>query len=193
MAGLPDILNAVGSAFGVRTEKEPAHEVLATLGPETGVRRYPVRRAYEVRLPAEDAGRAFDMLFRSIREASIPMTSPVESGTGIPMTAPVEGTTTGHGYTMRFFLPDGMADPPPPTVPGVTLIAVPGQTLGVRRFAGLAGAEKVSAREGALRDALRVAGWTVTGARLEWYYDPPWAVPPLRRNEVALPVERAAG
>ena len=31
-------------------------------------------------------------------------------------------------------------------------------------------------------------GWKVTGPRVVWFYDPPWTLPPMRRNEVAFPV-----
>ncbi|WP_376097366.1 heme-binding protein [Roseomonas sp. CCTCC AB2023176] len=199
MVTLSDILNGVAGAFGARTEPEPRHEVLKRIGDAMEIRRYPVRWAYEVRMDAPDTEEAFGKLFRTIQGANaggatIPMTAPVERAGGqrIRMTAPVERKAADDGWTMRFFLPDEMQQPPEPTEPGVTLVQAPVQVLGVRRFSGTAGKDRLSMEEGALRDALRLAGWRVTGPRIGWFYDPPWCLPPLRRNEVALEVERVA-
>jgi SOUL heme-binding protein len=36
------------------------------------------------------------------------------------------------------------------------------------------------------------SGWTVAGPAVDWFYDPPWTLAMLRRNEVAVPVRRAS-
>ena len=41
------------------------------------------------------------------------------------------------------------------------------------------------------REVLRLlqgSGWSPTGDPVSWFYDPPWTLPFLRRNEVAVPV-----
>jgi hypothetical protein len=30
--------------------------------------------------------------------------------------------------------------------------------------------------------------WEAAGEPVAWFYDPPWTIPALRRNEVAVPV-----
>jgi hypothetical protein len=30
--------------------------------------------------------------------------------------------------------------------------------------------------------------WQPQGEPVAWFYDPPWTLPPLRRNEAAVPV-----
>jgi hypothetical protein len=32
------------------------------------------------------------------------------------------------------------------------------------------------------------SGWQPAGAAEAWFYDPPWTIPALRRNEIAVPV-----
>jgi hypothetical protein len=35
---------------------------------------------------------------------------------------------------------------------------------------------------------LREKGFEPTGPPFAWFYDPPWTIPVLRRNEVVVPV-----
>jgi hypothetical protein len=36
---------------------------------------------------------------------------------------------------------------------------------------------------------LNETGFEATGAPVAWFYDPPWTLPVLQRNEIAVPVE----
>ena len=198
------------SVFGVRSGTEqPAYEVVAQLGEAAEVRRYGPRLAAEVEVEASDAGEGRNAAFRILAayifganraRQEIAMTAPVEvagesEGRGIAqkieMTAPVE-TASGEGgrLTMRFFLPAGltMATVPTPEDPRVRILTVPGQTLAVRRFTGWRGASEVDAEEAELREALDGTAWRPAGESAAFFYDPPWTIPFLRRNEVVLPV-----
>ncbi len=107
------------------------------------------------------------------------------------MTAPVETTSGVDGrLTMRFFLPAGLteATAPIPEDSRVRILTVPGQTLAVRRFTGRRGAAAVDAEEIALRKVLNTTSWRPEGEPVALFYDPPWTILFLRRNEVALPV-----
>jgi hypothetical protein len=42
-----------------------------------------------------------------------------------------------------------------------------------------------------LEQALRATSWRASGPAVDWFYDPPWTLPMLRRNEVAVPVTQA--
>ncbi len=44
----------------------------------------------------------------------------------------------------------------------------------------------------ALRGMLSGSAWQPAGEPTAWFYDPPWTLPPLRRNEVAIRVTPAA-
>jgi hypothetical protein len=60
--------------------------------------------------------------------------------------------------------------------------------MAVLRFTGLAGVSTIAARQAELLQKLDSTAWKPTGEPLAWFYDPPWTIPFLRRNEVAVPV-----
>jgi SOUL heme-binding protein len=79
---------------------------------------------------------------------------------------------------------------PEPLDPAVRLVAAPGETTAVLRFSGSTAPEAVAAKQGDLLRALQGSAWRPDGAVVAWFYDPPWTLPPFRRNEVAVPVVR---
>ena len=125
----------------------------------------------------------------------IQMTAPVEqdgaSGRRIAMTAPVAQQGGDGRWTIRFFLPSGMtmATAPRPRDPSVHLVEVPAVTMAVLRFSGSPGARAVAAHSERLLAILADSPWKPDGPVVAWFYDPPWTLPWLRRNEVAVPVE----
>jgi hypothetical protein len=70
------------------------------------------------------------------------------------------------------------------------LVELPAQHIAVRRFTGLRGKGVEARQEKALRDRLASTGWTATGPAVTWVFDPAWTLPFLRRNEIAIPVEK---
>ena len=109
------------------------------------------------------------------------------------MTAPVE---TSHGaagsYAMRFFLPAAYSveNAPVPNDPRVEIVAVPPTTVAAIRFTGLAGDETTAERRRDLLASLDGSDWQAVGSPVSLFYDPPWTLPFLRRNEVAVEVTR---
>ena len=67
---------------------------------------------------------------------------------------------------------------------------VPAETWAVLRFTGVGSVRAVDARRAELLAGLDDSGWTARGEVVSWFYDPPWTLPALRRNEVAVRVER---
>ena len=65
---------------------------------------------------------------------------------------------------------------------------LPPETVAVLRFSGTPSPDAVAARTGELVKALAASAWQPAGAPVAWFYDPPWTIPSLRRNEVAVPV-----
>ena len=47
----------------------------------------------------------------------------------------------------------------------------------------------VETHKAQLMAGLRGSGWSARGEPVVWFYDPPWTLPPMRRNEVAIRVE----
>ena len=196
------------SVFGIRSGYEqPPYTVLERVEETVEIRRYNSRLAAEVTVEAGDAevGRdeAFRLLFDYISGANqgqskVAMTAPVEVGAEaekIAMTAPVETAAAEDGrYTMRFFLPSAYtsATAPQPTDPSVRIVELPAATVAVRRFSGSWDAEQLERRQAELLRALEESRWRPTGKPTSLFYDPPWTLSFLRRNEAAVPVARAA-
>ena len=111
-------------------------------------------------------------------------------GERIAMTAPVAQAQGEGGWVIRFFLPAALTDPPAPNDARVRIVPVPEETVAVLRFSGTATQDAVADRTKALMAALSRSPWHPAGEPVAWFYDPPWTLPPLRRNEVAVPVSR---
>ncbi|EUA90482.1 SOUL heme-binding family protein [Mycobacterium ulcerans str. Harvey] len=79
---------------------------------------------------------------------------------------------------------------PVPNDNAVALVAVPAETYAVLRFSGDRGAGAVAARTTELLGLLDGTDLQPVGSPVAWFYDPPWTIPCLRRNEIAVPVTR---
>ena len=128
---------------------------------------------------------------------SIAMTAPVVQARAgrsesIAMTSPVVQQPAGaESWSIQFIMPSKytMETLPQPNDPRVRLVEIPARTFAVVRFSGLGKADAVAQHEKALDAALAGSSWRAVGEPVTWYYDPPWTVPFMRRNEVARPVE----
>ncbi|GAN51459.1 SOUL family heme-binding protein [Methylobacterium radiotolerans] len=192
MYALVTLVEAALGIFGVRAlYEQPAYTVVARLDRGVEIRSYAPRLAVETDARGQGDGDAFGRLFRYITGANragdrIAMTAPVESGgRRLAATVPVERDGTG---TMRFFLPRAVAaaGAPAPTGPGVRLVEVPAELVAALRFSGRLTPEAWAAQAGILAAVLAAAGRAPAGAPFVMGYDPPFAIPFLRRNEVAV-------
>ncbi len=125
----------------------------------------------------------------------IAMTAPVlQQGTAesekIAMTAPVLQQGDGLTWTVRFVMPARytLDTLPRPTDPSVRLREIPGKRYAAIRFTGLNTPETLAARTDELSAAIRARGLVPASAPLYAFYNPPWTLPFLRRNEVMLEV-----
>lgn len=194
------------SMFGIRSGYEQAaYTVVDRVGQTIEVRQYRPQLVAEVVVEAADekSGRsaAFRVLYDYISGANrsqekVAMTAPVETGTAsekIAMTVPVEtGKRPEERYVMRFFLPADytLKTAPQPTDPRVTLRELAERTLAVLRFSGSTSAENVASHMTVLEAATMASTWRPIGEPAAMFYDPPWTIPFLRRNEVAVLVTR---
>lgn len=204
LAALVAVLTLSGcSVFGAHGDTEtPDYAVVRTLDSGVEIRRYGERLAAETAVAAEPGARnqAFRRLAGYIfggnaADRKIAMTTPVATvaappGEGERLPAPVATAARGGELVMRFYLPSaiGRDEAPTPADPGVRLVEVPAETLAVLRFSGRPSDARVTERTDALMAALARAGIEPTGPPVAFFYDPPWTLPPLRRNEVAAPV-----
>lgn len=126
----------------------------------------------------------------------IAMTAPVtlekqDAAQKIAMTAPVTLQQQGGRWRVHFVMPSQytLADLPKPNNPAVTLREIPGQKVAALRFSGFVGEDKVASKTTELRDWIVARGMSLTGATQLARYDPPWALPFMRRNEILVEVK----
>ena len=208
VAIISGLLSAGCSVFGVRNEQTPPYTVERTIGSGATlveVRQYGSRLAAETTVSggeAEARSRGFQILARYIfggntTRTSIDMTAPVAqskagSGQSIDMTAPVGQTRTIDGkWRIRFFMPAQytLETLPRPNDKAVDIVTAEPETIAVLRYSGGIGTTAVHGAERRLMQVVEGAGLHTSGEPFTWFYDPPWTLPPLRRNEAAVQVQ----
>lgn len=180
------------------------YDVIERIGKNIEIRQYPTRIVAQTTVDANKSdnprGDAFRIVAAYIFGANkarqkIDMTAPVEIATPsvtIPMTAPVEVNTANNALVMRFFMPSSYSrnDLPEPSDPRVKLIELDPMTAAVLAFSGSTGDDAVSTRTTQLMNAIQDTKWRLSGSATAFFYNPPWTLPFLRRNEVAVPVSK---
>jgi hypothetical protein len=197
--GLLAVESLVG-VFGVRLYEEPHYAIVDQLG-SVEIRSYVPRVAAAVDFSTRgeaERGDAFRLLFAYISGANtgngarIAMTAPVElhdnervANERLAMTAPVQTSAS----RMMFFLPAeySLATAPSALDPRVKIVAVPGQKIAVLRFSGLGFDSRQ--RQKQLVSKVSRSKWRPVGDSFMLYYDAPFTLPFLRRNEAAVVVE----
>ncbi len=195
---------AACSVVGVRDVEEPLHKIVAQVN-GVEIRTYATRIAAETTIDSPEM-EARSTGFRRIAayifgentmDGSVTTTTPVAQvgGTSIAMTMPVAQDRGGEDtWTIRFFMPAKytLDTLPRPKDPLVRLVPVPAETVAVLRFTGARDPATIAARQADLREALRSTTYKPMGGAFAWFYDPPWTLPPFRRNEVAVRVSEIA-
>ena len=136
-----------------------------------------------------------DYIFAKDRKGEkIAMTAPVTqtSRDKIAMTAPVTQRAIGDSWTISFTMPAGytMETLPAPANPDVRLVPQPARRMAVLRFSGTASASSMEARRQELLAQVSAMGLETQGTPVFAFYDPPWTLPFMRRNEVMVEVAR---
>jgi hypothetical protein len=193
------VAEGVGNIVGIRVgTEEPHFSVERELG-GVEIRRYGPRIAAETEVSTDEESarnEGFRRLARYIFGANsgkdkIAMTAPVaqQPSEKIAMTAPVATQRTPSGeWVIRFFMPSKytLDTLPTPNDDRVRLVTVPPESVAVLRFTGNIDPDAVSARTEQLLKVLYRNNIETIGDPLSWFYDPPWTLPFLRRNEVAV-------
>ena len=207
---VPALLLGACSLFGIRSSEEPRYTVRERLGTSVEIREYAPRLAAETTETGDKQGArraGFERLTRYIfgantMDVSIAMTVPVmqspststSSGQTIAMTAPMTQLPGGapDRWAIRFFMPSKYTEAtlPRPTDPAIRIVTVPGETMAVYHYSGIASPARQSIAQRELLSQLGGSFWLPVGEPTDWFYDPPWTIPPLRRNEAAVAVIR---
>ncbi len=196
------------SIFGSRSEETPRYEVLLQ-DQDKEIRSYQgyMIAKTEVQGDYKDAqGDAFrilaDYIFGNNKSRQkIAMTAPVEQSAQvarsekIAMTAPVEQTKSERGWVMSFMMPSKYSaeDLPEPNDPRVQFEKVEPKLVAVIRYSGSRSEKANQAKADELK------AWIESQKKYEIIsisrsagYDPPWTLPPFRRNEMMFDVKPVA-
>lgn len=125
---------------------------------------------------------------------SVTMTAPVQqqSSQKIAMTAPVQQQESQEGWRVSFVMPSKytLKTLPHPNDDRVLLKEVPAKQFVVIEFSGKNTAANIQKHEKQLLDYIEQNDINFTGAPKYAFYNPPWTLPFLRRNEIMLEIDR---
>src|SRR5690349_10037552 len=126
----------------------------------------------------------------------VPMTAPVtqQGGQKIAMTAPVTQQGGSETWRVRFIMPSKytLVTLPKPNNPAIELKEIRQKRFAVIRFSGMAGEESLERYNKELDDFLSAKRLTPLSPPIYAFYNPPWTLPFLRRNEVLVEIAGAA-
>jgi len=180
--------------------EQPTYTVIQSFQ-EVEIRDYPPMIVAEVEVSGERK-EAINAGFRQIADyifgnnspkRKIPMTAPVtqQAGEKIAMTAPVSQQFAGARWKVRFVMPQGytLETLPAPNNDAVKLVAVPAERFAAIRFSGLAGDETIARNKQRLFDRMTEQALKPEGEVVMAFYNPPWTLPFLRRNEILVKIQ----
>lgn len=129
--------------------------------------------------------------------AKVEMTAPVvqEQSEKISMTAPVSQQAEGDNWKVHFVMPSGytMETLPKPNNPLVKLREVEGARFAAIRFSGIAGEENLKKNTEELQKFITDNGLKGQSVPTYAFFNPPWTLPFLRRNEVMIELIKSEG
>ena len=121
------------------------------------------------------------------------MTAPVtnELSEKMAMTAPVLQELHMDKWKVRFIMPKkySFETLPKPNSKDVILIPLPARRFAVIRFSGLADNESIKLHTEELETYILAVTLKPIGEPILAFYNPPWTLPFLRRNEVMIEIE----
>jgi hypothetical protein len=183
----------------VSNVEQPKYQVVESSG-NIEIRDYAPMIVAEVDMPGErrDAiGKGFriiaDYIFGNNTTAQkVPMTAPVtqQDSEKITMTAPVTQQGDGNTWRVRFIMPSSytMETLPKPHNPAVKLKEIAAKRYAVIRFSGMAGEDSLKRRTKELNEWVGAKNLAPESDPVYAFYNPPWTLPFLRRNEVMVEI-----
>jgi len=192
------LLFAIFFLGGCATVPEPAHKIVSQSGGYE-VREYAGYLVAETTVSGpwkEALNDGFRRLFSYISgnnegRTKVAMTAPVLSAEPekIGMTAPVlQEAKPGDEQVVSFIAPSSytLDTIPVPKDPRVRIRQVLPFTAAVLRYGGWTNPDKIERKTGELRALLARDGRTPVPPFLSAQYNPPWTIPPFRRNEIIV-------
>lgn len=191
--------------ISMRNVNEPPYTLISHQG-NIQLRHYPPILVAEVRVSGEREeaiNKGFRLLANYIfgnntattpeSKHTIQMTAPViqQASQKIAMTAPVSQTSQGGQWLVRFVMPEKytMQTIPKPNNPKVKLIQTPPENFAVIRFSGTMSRANLAEHLSVLELYIEKHNLQTSGAPIYAFYNPPWTMPFMRRNEIMLKLE----
>lgn len=156
--------------------------ILRALGEGVEIRQYPKQML--ISTDAKDQNTAFSILANYIFGGNA-------EGIRISMTKPVTTVLSDEGLQMSFMLPHVfyMGNAPKPLDKRITIWDSGPRKVATMRFFGYLSKEKNVQKKHELAEILQRENIAVKGDSFIMQYDPPWVLPMLRHNEIAIEVE----
>jgi hypothetical protein len=182
----------------IMSNVEQAHYSVVKSDGAIEIRDYPPMIVAETEVPGErkEAIRQgfriiADYIFgNNVGNNKVAMTAPVmqETNQKIAMTAPVMQQGGSDSWKVRFIMPSQytLDSLPKPNNPAVKLVEISGKRFAVIRFSGLANADALKQREDELKTFIDQSHLVAAGQPTYAFFNPPWTLPFLRRNEVMV-------
>ncbi len=177
--------------------EEPAFTIERKDG-DIEIRRYAPLLIAEVVVSGE-RGAAANQGFRLLADfifgnnsarQKIDMTAPVtqQPGDKIAITAPVTQQPVGDSWKVRFMMPAQYTAEtlPVPNDKRVTIISQAAKRFAVIRFSGWSSEDNLSEHKAELEAWVKASGLVAAAAPTVAFYNPPWSLPFLRRNEFLI-------
>lgn len=195
------VVVAGGASWGLIASnvEQPKYKVIETNG-KIEMRDYAPMIVAEAEVAGEREkaiGEGFriiaDYIFgNNLASRKVSMTVPVtqQISEKIAMTAPVTQQGEGNSWKVRFVMPAGytMETLPKPKNPAIKIIMIEGKLFAAIRFSGFASEDGLKRRTDELMEFIRAKRLNAASAPAYAFYNPPWTVPFLRRNEVMIEV-----
>jgi hypothetical protein len=203
--GLGVLVLATGAFSQVRRVEEPKYVSVEQAG-SFELRDYPALIVAEATVKGE-RGVAINQGFRVIADyifgnniaaEKVAMTAPVTQQASesvaekVAMTAPVTQQAAGDAWTVCFIMPSKytLETLPKPKNAKVTLKQIDGQRVLALRFSGSTDDQSLKLKTTELAAEITKRGLTPLADATYAFYDPPWTLPFLRRNEVMIAVAK---
>jgi hypothetical protein len=179
--------------------EEPPYQTLVKDG-AFEIRRYPALVVAETRVKG-DMEAASNQGFRRIADYIFGnnAATTADKKTTIAMTAPVAveplndpDFKSAPEWRVQFVMPGqySLDTLPRPNNPAVEVRQAPARAAAVLTYAGFNGEAKVQAKTEELKAWIAARQWVPLGPPQLARYDPPWTLPPWRRNEIQIEVRQ---
>lgn len=206
--GIAGILVLGGALWGsiMSSNVEQAPYIVTDKQDNIEIRQYPALIVAEVSVSG-DRKTAIKKGFRLIADyifgnniaaQKVAMTAPVtqqENNHKIAMTAPVIQTGEGETWVVRFVMPQNytIESLPKPVNDVVQLKGIPNSRYAVIRFSGMAGDETLKKHRLELESFIQKNHFKPISQAIYAFFNPPWTLPFLRRNEIMIQIEDLTG